>query len=699
MARGKMQMVTSVIGGLTVLFLGSLAFNAASNQERWPGALDLVRTNPWITVVLLVPLAAWLLWLSAGAAARGHRSVRRAPLLPAKTFRMPPRNLLFTGRDAALHELRSALTSHRSVTVQAIEGMGGVGKTQLAIEYAYRYLHKYAFVAFIDAERLELISSQFVALANALGVPDPVAEQAVTAVYRALAIRSPWLVIFDNAGEDFPPQQLLPSGETADGHVIVTTRHRGWASRGSVLELDVFEDQEAVTLLRERVPEIHSRSAHRIAEMLGNLPLAITQAAAYLRYTGMPAGEYASLLTNQIEAMIERGDVTDRPGVVVATLWSLHLRGLEEAHPPAVALLQVCAMLAPEPIPLHLFTRHPGVLPEPLQRSARDPVRWNDTIGAVVGRSLARRHGDRLLVHRLVRAAIRRDMPEEARAATHELACRLLAAEAPPDVRDHPTRWQIWQDLLPHVFAVVEQGPVPGAATEVAVILRVSACCVRNMGDPVTAHPLAERALAIDEQLYGRQHPRVAEDLHILGQALRDLGRPAEARPLVERAREIHDRWYQPGDRASAQDLAQDLALLALIVRDLGEPEVALPLVERAHEIDLAVHGPSHGYIADDLTTLARIRQDLGDPRAARDLAERALAIDTRLYGPNHAYVGIDSTILANILHDLGDLAASREMAATATAIFQARPGTDYRWTEEDKTLLRKLYPEGWTTP
>ena len=383
----------SAVAGLIVLFVGSLAFNAASGQSRWPGPLDFVRTHPWVVLLLLIPLALLGLWQAP--------SRERASQPASATYRLPPRNTNFTGRDAALRALRQRLTSANDVAVQVVHGLGGVGKTQLAIEYAYRHLSKYRFVAFLDAEHPDLIASQFASLARELGLAEIGAEQLIPRVYGKLVDRRPWLIIFDNGEKPGDLAHALPSGELANnGHVIVTTRVSGWSSKAGVIDLEVFTRQESVELLTRRVPGI--AVADQIAEQLGDLPLALEQAAGYMDYNHTAPQEYLALLTSRLEEMIARGELADRPSVVVATLWQLSVRRLE---PEAVHLLELCALLAPEPIPLNLFT------PETLAAAA-DPLTWDTTVGALAGLGLARRTDAHLVVHRLVQAAVRAAMSQ-----------------------------------------------------------------------------------------------------------------------------------------------------------------------------------------------------------------------------------------------------------------------------------------------
>ncbi|MEU4131468.1 FxSxx-COOH system tetratricopeptide repeat protein [Streptomyces wuyuanensis] len=667
--------LASAVAGLLVLFVGSLAFNAASGQSRWPGPLDFVRVHPWVVLLLLIPLALTGLWQAP------RRDRARVPLAPV-TYRLPPRNAHFTGRDAALREVRQRLTSTDGVATLAVHGLGGVGKTQLAVEYAYRYLPKYRFVAFLDAEHPELVARQFVSLAGELGLAEVNSEQAIPRVYGNLRDRRPWLIIFDNGEKPGTLTHALPSGGLAgNGHVIVTTRVNGWSSRADVLDLDVFTRRESLELLVRRVPGTTAEVADRIAGQLGDLPLALEQAAGYMDYNRTAPEEYLSLLTSRLEEMIGQGELANRPAVVVATLWQISVRRLETEQPDAVRLLELCALLAPEPIPLDLFTGSPDVLNVP----AADPLAWDTTVGALAGLGLARRTSASLVLHRLIQAAVRAAMPEGVRTDARVRLCRALLAAVPQDIHADPNARPRWQELLPHVLALATDDPPAECAAETAVLLRLASEFLIQIGDCPVALPLCERALAIDESLGGRE-AEVGFDLITLAQIHRDLGAPERARPLAERALRLHDSCL-PADSPA---IATDLATLARILCLLDEHGAARPLAERALQIDEAAYGPHDPYVSFDLVALANVHVDLGDYATAVPLISRALRIREASYAPDHLYIGYVLLFQARVLHHLNDRTAV-DLARRGAQILHTQLGKTHPKTEDAFALVSRL--------
>ncbi|MFK0154412.1 FxSxx-COOH system tetratricopeptide repeat protein [Streptomyces sp. NPDC090493] len=668
--------LASAVAGLLVLFVGSLAFNAASGESRWPGPLDFVRVHPWVVLLLLVPLAL------IGLGQQSPRTDRRQGPLPPTAYRLPPRNTNFTGRDATLLEVRQRLTSVSDVSTLVVHGLGGVGKTQIAVEYAYRYLEKYRFVAFLGAEAPDLVAPQFVALAGELGLPEVSSDQAIPRVYGNLVDRRPWLIIFDNAERPGPLAHALPSGGLAgNGHVIVTTRVSGWSSSAGVVDLEVFTRQESVQLLAQRVPDMTDAVADRIAEQLGDLPLALEQAAGYMGYNRTTPERYRDLLASHLEAMIGLGEPSDRPAVVVATLWRLGVERLETEQPQAVRLLELCALLAPEPVPLDLFTGSP----ETLDGTPADALAWDTTVGALAGLGLARRGETSLVVHRLVQAAIRAGMPAEAHVDARVRLCRALLAAVPDDLHSAPDARPRWQQLLPHVLAVAKDDPPAECAAETAVLLRLASEFLVQIGDYSMALPLCERALAIDESLDGRS-AEVGFDLIALSQIHRDLGAPERSRRLAERALSVHESCL-PTDSPA---IATDLATLARTLCILGEHEAARPLAERALRIDEAAYGPDDPYVSFDLIALANVHVDLGDHASAAPLIARALRIREAKYAPDHLYIGYVLIFQARVLHALNDSTAAG-LARRGAQILHTRLGRTHPKTQDAFALADSL--------
>ena len=202
-----------------------------------------------------------------------------------------------------------------------------------------------------------------------------------------------WLLIFDNADHiddirDWLPPGPLPPG--IPGHVIITTRRSGFAAVGEVMDLDVIALPDAVQMLRARVPALGQQIGEQIAKELGRLPLALEQAAAYLDHSQIPGPDYLKLLRERAAEVYARGQVAGRPDTI-ATLWDISVGRISQQNPAAVQLLSICAYLAPEPIPLDLFTAHPDLLSGPLASVAADPLKFNDALMVLVDYSLAKR--------------------------------------------------------------------------------------------------------------------------------------------------------------------------------------------------------------------------------------------------------------------------------------------------------------------
>lgn len=340
----------------------------------------------------------------------------RFPGALPQVWNIPARNPNFTGRVFALTALARQLAAGGTMTVTSVRGMGGVGKTQLANEYAHRHATDYDLVWWIAAEEPALIADQFARLAAAMGLePGQDAETVRLEVHQRLREVPGWLLIFDNADtvDDIrrwlPPALLSPG---IPGHVLVTTRRDGFTALGDVYDLDVVDEAEAVQILRARVPQIPDQVAGQIAEELGRLPLALEQAAAYVTRAQLPPGDYLQLLRTRAQELYGRGRILSRDDTI-ATLWTLSFDRVGQEQPAALQLLAICAYLAPVPIPLDLFTAHPEELSAPLATKVTDPLDFTDVVATIVDYSLAKRELDGLLLHRLVQGALRLRYPIE----------------------------------------------------------------------------------------------------------------------------------------------------------------------------------------------------------------------------------------------------------------------------------------------
>jgi hypothetical protein len=547
--------------------------------------------------------------------------------------------------------VREALAAGDRAVVQALRGMGGVGKTQLAAEYAHRYATGYDIVWWVDAERPELIGGQFAALGAALGCLAPGAGEAEArrAVLGALRGRERWLLVFDNA-ED--PGHVIPWLPGGAGHVLVTSRTGGWEEVAVPVEVDVMNRGEAVALLRRRAPALDDAGADLVADAVGDLPLGLAQAGAYLAGTGIPAGEYAGLVRDRAAEILDTGRPPSYP-LSLAAVTQLAADRLEAGSPAAAQVLRVCAFLAPEPVPAVWFTTAAAQLPPPLGEAAADPLAWGQILARISGQALARVDPQGLLTHRLTQAIIRTRLSPGEAAAAREQAAELLTASHPGH-QDLPSTWPGWERLLPHLLALDPDASSPALSdlANDAVWYLIRRGLARN------AYDLGRQLYQNRRGQYGPDHPGTLRAARALADGLRGMRRYSDAMALDEdtltRCRRVLGEDH-PGTLATANNLAIDLKELAEYVaaRELSEDTLA-----RCRRV-LGEDHPSTLATADNLVLDLR---EVAEYVAARELSEDTLARCRRVLGEDHPSTLNSADSLAVVLWHLREHGAAREL-------------------------------------
>jgi DNA-binding SARP family transcriptional activator len=375
-----------------------------------------------------------------------HRgaTTRRRP----GVWNVPPRNPHFTGRDSVLRAVEARLGQGvQTLVVQALYGLGGVGKSQLAIEFAHRHADRYALVWWVDAERPMLIGDQIARLAPPLGLPrSGSAQETAYLVLADLSGRADWLLIFDNAERAADVAGYRPSGP---GHILITSRTPGWGELGSRIPVDVLDRADTIDLFRSRLPGIDDLVADDLAAELGDLPLAVAQAVAHIEQSGMDPADYLRRFSTRRSAFLARGEVLGYQGRV-DTAWDISLHRLRGTHPAALRLLTHSAFLGPDPIPRDLFA---GRLPAADGQGTADAFELTDAIGAAAALSLLRRTPTGFQLHRLVQEVICSHLPPDERRSVRADVVDMLAAAHPGDPND-PATWSGYAALVPHLFAV-----------------------------------------------------------------------------------------------------------------------------------------------------------------------------------------------------------------------------------------------------
>jgi tetratricopeptide (TPR) repeat protein len=489
---------------------------------------------------------------------RAGRDGPRFPGQAPEVTNLPTRNSDFSGRGRLLEELHERLTAGgATAVVQAatVHGLGGVGKTQLALEYAHRYASDYDVIWWVPAERPVTVPGLVAGLARRLGVPEPADEaELLASLWDALRERDRWLLIYDNAEGPRDLASYRPPG--GGGRVLVTSRAPSWDRGTAIVRLDVLDREEAVAFLRRRTGSSDTATLAALAETLGDLPLALEQAAAYLDETHTTPADYLTLFREHGADLLALGEplTTEQ---TVATTWQVSI-DRARATPAAQDLLSLCAFLAPDDIPRALLRDHAEVLPEPLRGTVGRALAYNQTVSALGRYSLVAVTADTLTVHRLVQTVVRASLPPEGQEQWAGAAVQLITAAFPRSAG--VASWPLCALLLPHVLAAADHAETLHVEAEAAALLRNEAAFyLWNRGQYQQAGTLLEQALAARQRL-GPEHPNTLTSMHNLATIRLALGDPEGARQLFEQALAGRRRLLgddHPDTQRAMKDLAE----------------------------------------------------------------------------------------------------------------------------------------------
>jgi tetratricopeptide (TPR) repeat protein len=635
--------------------------------------------------------------LYGNVTAGGAETPPSAPPPAGKLINVPPRNDFFTGREEILSALHEALTQGgRAAIKQAISGLGGIGKTATATEYAHRYADAYGHVLWTGAADAAALTEGFANIARELGLAEhQKSEETVAAVKRWLAENPGWLLILDNADTPEIVKAFLPN--PLRGAVLLTSRAQNFRSVGiaNAVNVSVMTEGEAVEFFAKSlgVEELEAgewEAAKGLAEELGYLPLALEQAAAYVSVEGVGFGEYVKKygeLRTAIFGMSEAqaGDYKE----TVRTTWGMNFEQVEKASRGAADILRMSAYCGSGGIPFEVIGRGGGEISEAVREATKEGGFVSEALTPLTRYSLIERDTVRETfgVHRLVQEVIKDGMTESERREWIERGVKAVNA-AFPESGDF-VHWPVLSRLAPHGVALGEAAARAGAeSAEVARLLNQTGYFLHAQGRYAETAPLFERSLAITEKALGAEHPDTAGSLNNLANLYSAQGEYGRALRLYERSLAIREKALG----AEHPSTAESLNNLAGLYEAQGEYGRALPLSERALAITEKALGAEHPLTATSLNNLAGLYESQGEYGRALPLFERSLAIREKALGAEHPDTAESLNNLALLYRAQGEYGRALPLYERSLAIYEKALGAEHPWTAISLNNLAALY-------
>ena len=596
--------------------------------------------------------------------------------------RIPPiwnvaaRNVDFTGRAAALERIRDQLAGGGATTVVALalHGLGGVGKTQLAQEYAHRFMADYDLVWWVPSERSDEVTASLAGLARKMGlrVGDNVAEAAEAALEELRRDTSPhWLLIFDNADD---PKQLEPYLPSGIGHVLITSRNQAWTRSADPLEVDLFTREESVAHLLRHLPDLDPADARMVADALGHLPLAIEQASAWLEQTGMQPQAYVAELNTRASRILGLNQPSDYQTPVVTT-WNLSLERLQQQSPAAVRMLQLLAYFSAGPISLDLlYSDEMYDALQPFDDSLSERLMLPRVVRDISRFALVKvdQSSNSLQIHRLVQAVIKSqltddDERDEAQHAVHRI---LVGARPRRGESEDAANWPTYELIWPHL------GPSRAEECTDPQTRQLLLDWVRYLwmrGEYETCLGLAQRLQNLWTSVLGKDHSQTLYLQSQIANVLRFQGRFNEARDLdtyvLERQRQVLGEDHLL-TLITANNLGADL-------RALGEYREALAIDQQTYASFKEEFGEDYGRTMMAANNLAVSLRLVGDYGAALNLGQDTYDRRRAVIGTGHQFTLSSAANLANYFRADGKFRDSVALLRETLSSYQEVLGDD----------------------
>lgn len=616
-------------------------------------------------------------------------------------WNLPRQDHKFIGRQKLLNELQKKLhpkydragSAKLFSVVSVCAGLGGVGKTQLALQYIHNTKRAYALKAWFQAENIDQLKQQYVDFALWLGYIDgePSFAKAQLYIKEWLAQHTGWLLVYDNVNSYNDIKEFLPSD---GGSVILTSRQQKWPNTFTKVDVDVMSEDEAMqlikSLLQRKITVVNQDGLEELVKELGCLPLALAQAGAYIEQNIMSIADYLKLYKKHEQALLLDDTLPEGTNSLpITTTWNVSLEAIaqemkiKDQSSLSINLLTACAYFAPEKISWSLLLTW---FKESYPEISNHELMLQKMIGKLWQYSLiSKDNKENITIHRLVQTVLRYQHKQSLEKnpyyipITQQWFNSLLGSVHAEFIKkttvvEDETRQK---NLLPHMQSLLQhyQQIWPNATTlNLAVILHDLGEAFQLIGEYRVAKAYYESVLSIVKQDYSKNYAQVCLTLDQLGNIYRILGDIKQAKLLHERSLQIREKYY--GKDHSA--IANTLDHLGRDCRILGDAKRAQILHGRSLQIKEKYYAKDDIEIAKTLDYLGRDHINLFNIEQAKALHERCLQIKEKYYGSNHFEVAMTLDYLGKSSRMLGEVHQAIKLHERSLKAKEAYYGKDH---------------------
>lgn len=604
----------------------------------------------------------------------GQQAVVEGKDLPAEeegifSSHVPSPNPYFTGRRETLERIRAHLATDEALAV--LSGLGGIGKTQITVAYAYHHKNDYRYVLWAIAETADRLALELVNIAKTLDLPEQTAPDLQTmrmAVLRWLHTQRNWLLILDNVDDPDIVDAFLP--RSGHGHVLVTTQDA--EAFPQAIRVEGFTEEEGVPFLLHRagmlsperaleeVAEGERMAAKQIVREMEGLPLALDQAGAFIRETQTSIEKYLVLFRAQEGKLLAmRGRRTlNHPASLAATV-SLAFDKINPV-PGSQDVLRFSAFLQAQRIPEELFRIGTPQVQPLFEASPAGEVQLSQALQALLRYSLIARHPDdaTISLHRLVQAVIADLMGE---GLQKQWMGRVIDVVSALFSEMNLLNWPSYERYIVSALACVEWINRRQVETEAAASLLASAGkYLLDRAQYPQVETLFEKALAIRSRILPDEHPDRSDSLYELGVLYLNQGKFGEAEIAIRQSIELlaksHETWHPV--------IVSSLNTLAEVSYQQGRYEEAESIFLDVLRERIVTYGEKHAFVGTTFECLGQVYETQGRHEDAQYAFRSALEISEQTLGANHPSV-------VRIRHELAELYMHQTLSEQATSLVQ----------------------------